>query len=296
MAFSLGSGTRARILSGAKVAAQATGGIETGSVEVDGIGIFFCRRGGEGPPAVFVHGNPTHSEDWLPFLERLDGPALAFDLPGFGRSERPDPKRFEYSMYAYALFVERVLDELGVREHSLVVHDWGGLALIGAQRRPELVRRLVVINAVPLLPGYRWHRTASMWRTRGLGELSNRIWTRPALAAALREGRGDWSSFPPEFVDMIWDHLDEGTFRAILRLYRSAPESELEAAGRDLGRIGVPALVVWGLADRYIPARFGRAYAETLGGTELVELPGVGHWPWYDDPSVVERVVGFLEA
>jgi pimeloyl-ACP methyl ester carboxylesterase len=276
------------------VTVEATTGIETGTVGVDGIEVFFRRRGGEGYPAVFLHGNPTHSEDWMPVLERMNGPALAIDLPGFGRSERPDPSRFEYSMYSYALFLESALRELGVREHSLVVHDWGGLGLISAQRRPQLIRRIVVINAVPLLPGYRWHRLARIWRTRGLGELSTRGWSRPMAALALREARGDWGAWPPEFVDMIWDHLDEGTFRAVLRLYRSAPESELEAAGRGLRGLGAPALVVWGRRDRYLPARFGRDYAEVLDA-ELMELPGVGHWPWREDAAVIERVVGFLE-
>jgi pimeloyl-ACP methyl ester carboxylesterase len=40
------------------------------------------------------------------------------------------------------------------------------LVLIGAQRRPELIERLVVINSVPLLPGYRWHWIAQLWRRR----------------------------------------------------------------------------------------------------------------------------------
>ena len=53
-------------------------------------------------------------------------------------------------MYGLSAFLERCLDELGVAERKLVVHDWGGLALIGAQRRPRLVEKLVIINAVPL--------------------------------------------------------------------------------------------------------------------------------------------------
>ena len=105
---------------------------------------------GEGTPTVYCHGNPTHGEDWVPFLER-GGPAVAIDMPGWGRSDRPDPARFDYSMYGLSAFLERCLDELGVERRKLVVHDWGALALIGAQRRPELVERLVVINAVPLL-------------------------------------------------------------------------------------------------------------------------------------------------
>jgi pimeloyl-ACP methyl ester carboxylesterase len=268
--------------------------IETGTVMVDGVSTFFRRIHGDGPPAVFVHGNPTHSEDWQPFLERMRGPALALDLPGWGRSERPSPAEFDYSMDGLARFTRRFLQRMAVEDHSLVVHDWGSLALIGAQEEPERVRRLVVINAVPLLPGYRWHRIARVWRTRGLGELSNRVWTRRLFDLGMRESRGDWSRHDPAFLDMVWDHLDRGTFDAMLRLYRSAPPERLAAAGERLGSIAAPALVIWGMRDRYLPGRFGAAFAERLPNSELVELPHAGHWPWIDAPEEVDRVIRFL--
>ena len=110
---------------------------------VDGVRVFYRRVPGEGTPTVYCHGNPTHGEDWLPFMER-GGPSIAIDMPGWGRSDRPDPARFDYSMYGLSAFLERCLDELGVGARKLVVHDWGALALIGAQRRPELVEKLVV--------------------------------------------------------------------------------------------------------------------------------------------------------
>ncbi len=270
--------------------------IETGSVVVDGIGTFFRRIHGEGPPTVFIHGVPTHSEEWTPFLQRMRGPALAFDLPGMGRSERPPADRFDYAVGSYARFVERLLERLGIGEYRLVVHDWGSIGLISAQREPKRVLRLCVINAVPLLPGYRWHRTARGWRTPVLGELSTRIRSRRLLALGLRESRGDWSAPDPELVEMIAEHLDRDAFRAILRLYRSAPEQELARLGEALGSIEAPALVVWGLRDRYLPARFGRAFAEALGGAELLELPELGHWPWREDPALVERITAFIEA
>ena len=296
-----GSGTRARILSAAVTeegvaTSNEAAAIETGSVDVDGIATFFRRLPGEGPPAVLVHGNPTHSADWLPILERMRGPALALDLPGFGRSARPEPDRFDYGFRTYASFFERFLDEVGVTEYSLVIHDWGGLALIAAQRRPERVRRLVLTNCVPLLPGYRWHRLARIWRTRGLGELSNRLWTRRLLDLGLRESRGDWSRHRPEFVDLIRERLDAGTFRAILRLYRSAPEDQLARAGDRLSAIEAPALVIWSGRDRYLPLRLGHAYAEALPNAELVELPDARHWSWRDEPSVIDRIVAFLEC
>ena len=268
--------------------------IETGTVMVDGVSTFFRRIPGDGPPVLFVHGVPVHSEDWMPFLERMSGPALALDLPGFGRSERPSPSRFDYSMDGLAKFVNRFLQRMAVDDYSLVVHDWGGLALITAQEEPERIRRLALFNCVPLLPGYRWHRIARIWRTRGLGELSNKIWTRRLLDLSLRESRGDWSRHDPAFIDMIWDHLDKGTFEAILRLYRSAPPDRLAAAGERLGAIRAPALVIWAGKDRYLPSRFGPDYAEHLPNSELIELPQAGHWPWIDAPEVVDRVIRFL--
>jgi pimeloyl-ACP methyl ester carboxylesterase len=286
----------AQVTDGIATEAARTAEIETATVDVDGIETFYRRLPGEGPPVVLVHGNPTHSADWLPVIERMTAPALALDLPGFGRSDRPDPERFDYGFRTYARFFERFLDSVGVGEHSLAVHDWGGLALVAAQRRPERLRRLVITNAVPLLSGYRWHRLARIWRTRGLGELSNRLWTRRLLDLGLREARGDWSRFEPEFVDLIWDHLDAATFRAVLRLYRSADPGELARAGESLGSIAAPALVIWSGRDRYLPARFGRAYAEALPNAELVELPRAGHWSWRDEPGIAGRIAAFLSS
>jgi pimeloyl-ACP methyl ester carboxylesterase len=268
--------------------------IEQATIDVDGTSVFLRRRDGEGPPAVFVHGNPTHSEEWLPFLARRDAPFLALDLPGWGRSARPRYDRFDGGMNGLAAFVDRFLDALDVDDHCLVLHDWGAVALLGAQRRPDRVRRLVVVNAVPLLPGYRWHWVARMWRRRGVGEIFNATSSRFATARLLREARADRRPMPDEFVDMIWSRFDRGTRRAILELYRSAPENELAAAGSRLGEIRCPALVVWGAHDPYIPPEFGRAYADRLPGAELVELPDAGHWPWIERPDVVDRVNGFL--
>jgi pimeloyl-ACP methyl ester carboxylesterase len=184
---------------------------------------------------------------------------------------------------------------MAIEEHSLVVHDWGGVALIPAQEEPERIRRLVVVNAVPLLPGYRWHRTARIWRTRGLGEASRVLAKRRLVDLGLRESRGDWSRHDPAFVEEVFEQLrDRRTTAAILRLYRSADPDRLAAAGERLGTIEAPSLVVWGDRDRYLPTRFARAYAERLPGAELLLVPGAGHWPWIERPELVDRVLDFL--
>jgi pimeloyl-ACP methyl ester carboxylesterase len=269
------------------------GAVEERELLVDGVRAFYRRVPGDGPPTVYCHGNPTHSADWLPFLER-GGAAIAIDMPGWGRSDRPDPSRFDYSMHGLSDFVDRCLEKLGVERHSLVVHDWGGLGLIGAQRHAERIERLVVIDSVPLLAGYRWHWVAQIWRRRPLGEIFNALTTRSGTALILRQARGDRSAMPGEFVDMIWDHLDRGTKRAVLALYRDADPPRLAAAGSDLGKLTCPSLVLWGDRDPYLPAKFADDYARALPNAKLEIVAGAGHWPWIDDPSVIDRVLDFL--
>jgi pimeloyl-ACP methyl ester carboxylesterase len=190
-------------------------------------------------------------------------------------------------MDGYEAFVETFLDVAGVDRVRLVVHDWGAVGLLWAQRRPERVERLVVLDAVPLVAGYRWHRVARAWRTRALGEVVMGATTRSMLRRAL----------PRALADAAWPHFDQGTQRAILQLYRTSPETALAAAGERLGDVTCPALVAWGDEDPWLPARFAHAYAAVLGGPVEVELVGgAGHWPWCDRAAVADRVVAFLDG
>jgi pimeloyl-ACP methyl ester carboxylesterase len=268
--------------------------IEQSTLDVDGVAIFCRRTPGEGTPTVFVHGHPSHSEDWIGFLERVRGPAVAFDLPGWGRSERPPG--FDYSMDGLAAVCGRFLDRAGIADYRLVVHDWGVLALIAAQADPGRLRRLVVINAVPLFAGYRWHWVARLWQRRGVGELTYLTQTRAAAALLLRQASGDRGPMPREFVDSIWDYRQRGSGRSVLELYRSADPDALAAAGARLGGVACPALVVWGQRDPYLGPEQGRGYAERLPNAQLLEVEGGGHWPWIDRPEVIDQVADFLDA
>jgi pimeloyl-ACP methyl ester carboxylesterase len=255
-----------------------------------GLPVFWREAPYEGDAApLYLHGVPTNSDDWAPFLERSGG--LAPDLPGYGRSGKPGS--LSYTIEEYADFLESFLALVGVQRVRLVVHDWGGVGLAFAQRHPERIERLVVCNAVPFLPGYRWHRTARIWRTPLLGELSMGSTNRWLLRQLSREGNATPGPMPEHWLDTVLDHFDQGTQRAILRLYRSSPPDRLAAAGARLGELRVPSLVVWGMRDPYIPARFGKAYADALGA-ELVELPDAGHWAWLDRPDAIARIADFV--
>jgi pimeloyl-ACP methyl ester carboxylesterase len=251
--------------------------------QLDDQPVFWRAADDPGTPVVYLHGVPDSSDTWVPFLERVGG--VAPDLPGFGRSTKRGD--FDYSIAGYHRWLERFLDLIGVERFRLVVHDWGAVGLALAQRQPERVERLVVCNAVPFLPGYRWHWIARAWRRPLLGEVAMGLSTR---WAARRLGT------PEEIVQASWPYFDPGTQRAILRLYRSAPEDRLAAAGQRLGDVEAPALVVWGEEDPYLAPKFADAYSEALPNARLRRVPGAGHWPWLDVPSLVDEVCRFLAA
>jgi pimeloyl-ACP methyl ester carboxylesterase len=247
--------------------------------EIDGEPVFW--RSAPGGDVLYVHGVPTNSDLWRPLLERTGG--IAPDLPGFGRTTKRGD--LDFSIEGYGRWLDRFAEHAGLDRFSLVVHDWGGLALAWAARRAERVERVVVIDSVPLLPGYRWHRVARAWRTPVVGEVAIGLTTRWALRRAL----------PEDVADAAWAHFDQGTQRAILRLYRSADPSVLAAAGARLGDLRAPALVVWGEQDEYLPAHFADDYAAALGGpAEVVRLAGGGHWAWHERQDALDRIAAFL--
>jgi len=243
-----------------------------------------------GAPVLYVHGVPTSSDDWVDFLALTGG--LAPDLRGFGRTtKRADG---DFTMHGQATFVEDFLEARGLDRVKLVVHDWGAAALLWAMREPDRVERLVVLNAVPFLPGYRWHRIARLWRTKVLGELAMGAMVKPVLRLVSRQASATPGPLSRRFIDDTARHFDQGTQRAILQLHRKAPEQELARAGEDLSALTAPALVLWGRHDPYIPERFAHGYAAALGDATLELLDGAGHWPWLDRPEVIERTAAFL--
>jgi pimeloyl-ACP methyl ester carboxylesterase len=248
------------------------------TIDVAGLPVH-CRQAGD-TPILYLHGVPTHSHDWIPFLERFGG--IAPDLPGFGRSGKPAD--FDYTIPGYDRFLEELVNELGLTRISLVMHDWGGVGLAFAQRFPERVERIVMFPVVPFVPGYRWHRVARGWRTPLLGELLMGFTTRRGLRRELPDG----------LADAAWETFDHGTQRAILKLYRSAPPEVLARAGERLGDVRAPALILWARDDPYLPVELAQRHADALGGEVTLELVEGGHWTWHGRPELVDRVGAFL--
>jgi len=246
---------------------------------------------------VFVHGNPGSRRDWDDLLSRVApfARAVAIDMPGFGRAERP--RDFSYTVEGYARFLGSALDQLGVERAHLVLHDFGGpWGLEWGIANPGRFASAALINTGALVD-YRWHYLAKIWRTPVAGEAFQATTTRSGLRMALRHGNP--RGLPRAFVDRMYDHIDAGTTRAVLSLYRATDDPG--AVGRShadaLAPLDRPALVVWGAHDPYIPVGMAEKQREAFPSAEIVILDDSGHWPFADDPDGVGRhVEPFLRA
>jgi pimeloyl-ACP methyl ester carboxylesterase len=247
---------------------------------------------------VFIHGNPGSADDWERLAGAAAGPglrAVALDLPDFGETDAPPG--FEHSAPSHATFLAEALNQLGIERVHLVIHDFGGpIGLIWAAMNPDALASVTLIDT-GILPGYRWHRLARIWRTPRLGELFQRIATRRAFRFMLN--RGEPRGLPREFLDRMYDQYGPRTRKAVLALYRAtddpgAAATEFAAlmAPRD-----IPALVIWGEHDAYLPSSFAARQRDAFPSAQVHVLPASGHWPYVDAPETVERLlVEFLSG
>jgi pimeloyl-ACP methyl ester carboxylesterase len=241
---------------------------------------------------VFVHGNPGSADDWEALAAAAGGigaRAVAFDLPDFG--ETIAPPGFEHSAPGYAMFIEQALEALGVERVHLVLHDFGGpIGLIWAAMHPDALASVTLIDT-GVLPGYRWHRLARIWRTPVVGEVFQAIATRGAFRRLLN--RNEPRGLPRPFVEGMYDHYDRRTRRAVLKLYRATDDPG--AAGAEFATLmaprDIPALVIWGASDAYLPAAYAARQRDAFPSAEVHVLSASGHWPYADAPEAVERLL-----
>lgn len=246
---------------------------------------------------VLIHGNPGSAGDFTGLVDEIGPPrrAIAFDLPDFGQSIAAPG--FGHTLKEYADFIGEAFKALGIRRAHLVLHDLGGpIGLEWASTHTGQVASVTLINT-GILAGYKWHRTARVWQTPVAGELLQAAAFRSMFRRVVssQEPKG----LPRPFLDEMYDNYDRRTRRAVLDVYRdmrkigktSKPLIPLLAAAN------LPALVIWGAGDPYLPASFADRQRSAFPSADVHILPASGHWPFIDDPpAVTELVTGFLRT
>ena len=251
-----------------------------------------------GEVVLFVHGTPTWSYEYRHLIRALRGThrCVAPDHLGFGLSDRPPDAGYGPAEHAGRLAA--FVDLLGLDGITLVVHDYGGpIGLPLALDRPELVRRLLLINT--------W-----MWsfdddpemrrKGRQIGGRMGRLLYRYANAS-LRlltpHVYGDRAKLTPaihrHYLEPFRDRdARERVLWALARAILGAGPYYADLWRRRDRLLGRPTSIVWGMRDTAFPPRYLARWRELFGpAARVVELPAAGHWPHEEAP---ERVIAAL--
>jgi pimeloyl-ACP methyl ester carboxylesterase len=114
---------------------------------------------------------------------------------------------------------------------------------------------------------------------------------RAGMGFALRQGNP--SGLPGAYLDIMFEHYDRGTKRAILAFYRNTDDmgALTQGYGDVLAPYRIPALVLWGVQDPYVPVRYAEAQRHFFDVEEVRLLEDSGHWPMVDNPAATRDVV-----
>ncbi|HYH27713.1 MAG TPA: alpha/beta hydrolase [Actinomycetota bacterium] len=245
---------------------------------------------GEGPPILLLHGFATSSHLWRDLLPMLSirSRVVAPDMIGFGASDKP--AEAPLGIPDQGRYVSELIDLLGLETFAVVGHDiGGGLGQILALERD--VRTLVILDGVTP-----W--TVASEPLRGLQradpDRADASFAEGVVRATFDLGmrrRDRLSDRDLEAYLSAW--RDEPA--AIVRAARAITSNGLEGREEDLAKLDIPALLLWGEEDPFVPRDNGERLWEALPDAAFATLPGCGHFITEDAAdSVLPLVAQFL--
>lgn len=278
-------------------AALAVPVIHYRSIEIDGVDVFYREAGpADAPVLLLLHGFPTSSHmfrNLIPLLaDRYH--VIAPDYPGFGHSDAPDHKEFDYTFAHLADIVDQLTVELGADQYSMYVMDYG--APVGyrlALKHPERVQTLIVQNGNAYVEGLAafWDPIKAYWAepTQERRDALNNLVVRETTIFQYTDGMGDVARISPDnwtIDQVLLDRpgnrdiqldlfLDYGTnvplypdFQAFFREHRP------------------PTLIVWGKNDVIFPEPGAHPYLRDLPEAEM-HILDTGHFALEDKLDVM---------
>ncbi len=265
-------------------------------VPVDG-GVLVGHRGGQGPPALVLHGGPA-----IP--DYTEG--LATELGGFFSTLRytqrgvpPSTVGGPYTIESHAADASAVLDHVGIERAWAVGHSWGGhLALHLAVTRPERLLGVIAVDPLGAYGDVFAEMSANL--VRGLTpEQQARV---EEVEARRRRGEATEEEIQERFT-LIWPQYfadPAGVTAVPPRIGRecstdtNASIAEHFARGtlvEGLPSVRLPMLFVHGTLDP-LPLSSVERTAALVPGARLETIPECGHFPWWERPGETGRIVG----
>ena len=272
-------------------------------LDLDGLGYHYLDEG-QGEVVVAVHGNPTWSFYYRNLIIALRGEyrVVVPDHIGCGMSDKPGDDAYNYTLTQRIEDFGRLMDDLGLEDINLVVHDWGGMiGMAWAVQHPERIKRLVILNTaafhLPKSKPLPWQ--LGLVRNTPLGSLMVRGFnafsrgaahvacTRKKLSKEIRDAYcapyGNWA-------DRI------ATLRFVEDIPLKPGDDGYSTVSDTAGRLDVfrdkPVLICWGDKDFVFDDHFLAEWKLIYPNAEIHQFPDCGHYI-LEDAS--EEVIPIIE-
>lgn len=244
---------------------------------------------GQGDPLLLVHGLGGAGASWSANTPTLSQRfhVLAPDLPGFGRSSKPERR------YTPAFFVDTLvalLDQHGLEStHAVGVSMGGQVALELALRHPERVDRVIAVAPAGIPPAS-FEGSPALDDYQGILDARSEEEVRQVRQAIQAHAPGPASQVPEnrspeEILAYVRSPGAKDAFTSALDESASA-----RRLGPLLHQLDPTPLFVWGDRDPIIPLEVCRPVLEELAGLELAVFPGCGHSPQVEESERFNEV------
>ncbi len=264
-------------------------------IRVKGVNIRYWEKGNKGTDLILIHGIGQFIETWQNNVEFFSQNHRVFvvDLPGFGRSDKPDvPYSFQY----FSQFIIDFMDVLDIEQASLVGNSMGGgTSLYVAFQAPDRVAKLVLVNSA----GFSKNLTI-LFRVSSipvLGELLNRP-SKKGTLRVLKECVYDPSLITEEMVEWFYEMVSQpGATRAFLTTLRSGVKftglrkEVLQTFTANYPSLKSPTLVIWGQQDRILPVSGAKVAGQGIPNATVQIFDSCGHMPQLERPDEFNAIV-----
>ena len=258
---------------------------------------------GEGEVLLFLHGNPTWSFYYRSLIQNFQGRyrCVAPDHIGCGFSDKPQD--YSYTLTTHIDNLEKLVGFLGLKNITLMVHDWGGAIGMGlAVRKPELIKRLVLFNTasflsmdIPLRIG--------LCRMPLLGTILIRylnLFVRGVLRFGLKRRKRLTQNVRAGYLapyDTFENRIANLKFVQDIPMEQAVPSySVIQSIERNLKQFdGYPILIIWGSEDFCFNVKFLNKWREIFPRAEVREVCNAGHLVVEDaSDEIIPWIEGFL--
>ena len=258
---------------------------------------------GEGEVLLFLHGNPTWSFYYRSLIQNFQGRyrCVAPDHIGCGFSDKPQD--YSYTLTTHIDNLEKLVGFLGLKNITLMVHDWGGAIGMGlAVRKPELIKRLVLFNTasflsmdIPLRIG--------LCRMPLLGTILIRylnLFVRGVLRFGLKRRKRLTQNVRAGYLapyDTFENRIANLKFVQDIPMEQTVPSySVMQYIETNLKQFdGYPILIIWGSEDFCFNVKFLNKWREIFPRAEVREVCNAGHLVVEDaSDEIIPWIEGFL--